>query len=371
MQKQSRAVFLHSSDELYGADRMLLEMLEPAQRLFDIQVWLPVDLEHPANPLCHELTGRGVSVRHCRLPIMRRANRSPSGLKHLLHDSLALRRDLQAAGPDVVYCTTSPTFIGAVIARAAGVPTVFGHCQEIWSSSDRVILTGPALGCHRIIAISRAASDSMPTILRHRTVVVPNGTPAPRSSTPLSLHRGDLRFLMASRWNGWKGHRTLLDAWEAAGAPGHLTILGGPPLSGEKADVPSLVGALSRPDTVNVVGEVSDPEEYFDQADVVIMPSDRPEPFGLIAIESFARGRPVIGSAAGGLRDIITDSWDGWLFASRDVTALAAILSTLTRTQVELAGARSTATYQERFTQARFARDWERTIVQELRGETG
>jgi glycosyltransferase involved in cell wall biosynthesis len=370
-QKRSRAVFLHSSDELYGADRMLLAMLQPAERLFDLEVWLPVDLEHPANPLCHELAARGIAVRHCDLPIMRRANRSPRGVQRLLADARALRRDLREAGPEVVYCTTSPAFIGAVVERLAGVPTVLGHCQEIWSSSDRVVLSGPALACQRILVISQATSDSMPRVLRRRTVLVPNGTPAPATRTPLSRHCGELRFLVASRWNGWKGHQTLLDAWEAAGAPGHLTIIGGPPLSGEKADVPSMVERLSRPDTVTLVGEISDPEPYFDETDVVVMPSDRPEPFGLVAIESFARGRPVIGSAAGGLRDIITDHWDGWLFVPRDTNGLAAILASLTRPQVERAGAQSSATYEERFTQARFARDWERAVAQELRAPGG
>ncbi|RYZ25222.1 MAG: hypothetical protein EOP01_10615, partial [Propionibacteriaceae bacterium] len=47
-------VFVHSSDELYGADRMLLEMVEAARadpRVPGLEVWLPTDLEHPAPEL--------------------------------------------------------------------------------------------------------------------------------------------------------------------------------------------------------------------------------------------------------------------------------------------------------------------------------
>ena len=64
-----------------------------------------------------------------------------------------------------------------------------------------------------------------------------------------------------------------------------------------------------------------DPARYVDQADVVLVPSDRAEPFGLVAIEAFARGRPVVASAGGGLVDIVTDGQDGWLFEPCDVPA--------------------------------------------------
>ena len=80
-----RAVVVHSSDEMYGADKILLQVIEGMRSLdLDVEVWLPDDLEHGAFPLCEELTRRGVAWQHRRLPILRRAYLRPSGMPTLL-----------------------------------------------------------------------------------------------------------------------------------------------------------------------------------------------------------------------------------------------------------------------------------------------
>lgn len=353
-----RLIFLHSSDELYGADRMLLEMVAAAADVADVQVWLPNDLAHPATPLCAELIAGDIYVRHLNLPIVRRAYQNPRGLLRLLRAGVALVRELRAAEADVLYCTTSAVLLAAPLGRLAGIPTVLGHIQEIWSGSDRYLLGPPARACSRLLSISDAVTRSLPAALRRRTTVVPNGTPEPTVTAPVAAGDRRLTFVVASRWNGWKGHRTLLAAWELAGAPGRLVVLGGRPPSGEWVDVPALVAELSDPDSVSIVGEVADPAPHFAAADVVVMPSDKQEPFGLVAIEAFARGRPVIASAGGGLLDIVTDRHDGWLFPPGNAQQLADLLTSLTPAAVAAAGAHARATYQDRFTTERFARNW-------------
>ncbi len=219
MTSRQKLIFIHSSDELYGADRMLLEMVGAATDTVEVEVWLPNDLKHPRAALCHELIRRNVQVRHLRLPIMRRANRNSRGLFALLQRSVALFRELRVARPQAVYCTTSPTFLGAPVARLAGVPKVIGHSQEIWSRADRYVLTWPALACQKMLAISSAVADSMSPRLRKRAVVVPNGTPEPQRVVTLDGRSGELQFLVASRWNGWKGYPTCSPRGTGPGRP--------------------------------------------------------------------------------------------------------------------------------------------------------
>ena len=367
MPGKRRLIFLHSSDELYGADRMLIEIVEAARDLVDVEVWLPTDLAHPASPLCEQLVARGTTVRHLDLPVVRRAYLNPAGMLRLAGAGAALVRELRSARPDAVYCTTSAILLAAPLARLAGIRTVLGHVQEIWSGRDRYLLGAPARACSQLLSISGAVTASLPSGLRRRTTVVPNGTPAPAATAPVSAGDRPLTFLVASRWNGWKGHRTLLAAWELAGAPGRLVVLGGRPPSGEYVDVPALAAALSHPDSVSIVGEIPDPAPQLAAADVVLMPSDQAEPFGLVAIEAFARGRPVIASAAGGLLDIVTDGRDGWLFPPGDVRALADLLTSITTDDVAAAGARARVTYEQRFTVARFAEHWRAAALPALR----
>ena len=361
-------VFVHPSDELYGADRMLLEMVEAARvdaRVDELEVWLPTDLEHPTAELslCRVLEQRGVAVRHLDVPVLRRAYRTPGGLARLLGRCLRLLGELRRRRASTLYCTSSATFLAAPVARLARVPRVVGHVQEIWSRADLVALALPARCCRRLVAISGAAAASLPAVVARRTTVVPNGSPDPGPPAPLAGRTGELRFVVASRWNGWKGHRTLLAAWDEAEVRGTLTVLGGPPASGDRTDVPELVARLSRPHTVEVVGEVADPSPWLAEADVVVVPSDRPEPFGLVAIEAFARGRGVLASAGGGLVDIVTSDVDGWLFPPGDVAALAATLRRLDRATVTAAGQRARETYEARFTERQFAERWRAAVL--------
>jgi glycosyltransferase involved in cell wall biosynthesis len=369
-QRPGPLVFVHPSDELYGADRMLLEMVDAARddpRVPGLEVWLPTDLEHPAPELslCRVLEERGVTVRHLDVPVLRRAYRTPLGLARLLGRGARLLTELRRSRASTVYCTSSATFLAAPVARLAGVRRVVGHVQEIWTRSDQAALTLPAWCCRRLVAISSASADSLPAVLTGRTTVVANGSPDPGPPVPLTGRTGELRYVVASRWNGWKGHRTLLAAWDEAQAPGTLVVLGGAPASGERTDVPELVAGLREPGSVEVVGEVADPSPWLEAADVVLVPSDRPEPFGLVAIEALARARPVLASAGGGLVDIVTPEVDGWLFPPGDVAALAAVLRRLDRPTVTSAGARARETYEARFTERQFAIRWREVVLAE------
>lgn len=342
---------------------MLLEFLDALPPDLHATVLLPTDLPHPQLPLCSELQRRGVTTSHVDLPIMRRSYRTPRQLARLSLRAVRLRAVLRSLRPDIVYCTTSASLLAAPVARLSGVGVVVGHLQEIWTAHDRRVLSPLARFCHRVLAISDAVAASAPEGLRARTTVVPNATPEPQRWSSLAGRSGPLRFLVASRWNGWKGHATLLAAWDRLHQAHELTVLGGPPAAGSTVDVAALVDGLRDPQSVVVIGEVAEPDEYLDRADVVIVPSDQPEPFGLVAIEAFARGRPVIGSASGGMLDIITDGVDGWLFPPGDVEALATVLSSLSRTHVEAAGSCAREKYEERFTTGHYAQRWLRAFA--------
>ena len=61
-------------------------------------------------------------------------------------------------------------------------------------------------------------------------------------------------------------------------------------------------------------------------ADVVVMPSITPEPFGRVALEAQAMGRPIVAFAHGGAVESIEHEKTGWLATPGDADSLAECL---------------------------------------------
>ncbi|BDZ45931.1 glycosyltransferase family 4 protein [Naasia aerilata] len=355
---ERRVLVLHSSIELYGSDRMLLAVLATLPEDCHVEVWLPDDVPFVAEGLPAALTALGVEWSVQPVPVLRRRYLTPRGLLSLVPRLVRLRSALRQARPDVLYIATSAMLLAAPVAWLAGIRAMLLHVQEIWTGVEGRILAALAGPVRQAVCISRPVQEALPASLRRRSRVIENAVPD--SSSPWvdrSTATGPLEFLVASRWNAWKGYETLLRAWSSGATPGRLTVLGGIPPLGESVDVRELIRDLELGDSVRVVGEVDSVHPYLDAADVMIVPSDRPEPFGLVAIEAFCRARPVIASDGGGLADIV-DSSTGWRFPLRDAAALRTVLESVDRAAVTEKGRRAREVYEERYSPQRFAAEF-------------
>jgi glycosyltransferase involved in cell wall biosynthesis len=352
-----RVLFVHSSNDMFGADRILLQVVDAAITVgLDPEVWLPDDVAPGAEGLDVRLRRRGATVRILPLPILRRRELRPLRLPGLLLRSLTAWARIARLRPSVVYCATSATLLVAPLARAAGVRRVILHDQEIWSGAEARYLGLLARFCTEAVAISAAAALSLRGPIRARTVTINNGVPDQPDPAPIPSSSAPLGFLVASRWNSWKGHGTLLAAWDSLEPPpGLLTIAGSPPEVGIAVDVESLVAHLRHPESVRVVGQVSDITSLLDANDYLVVPSDEPEPFGLVAIEAFSRYRPVIGTDGGGLAEIVEDGHDGLLVPLRDPVALASALRACSRETATRLGLAARSHYLDDYSLHRFA----------------
>jgi glycosyltransferase involved in cell wall biosynthesis len=89
-----------------------------------------------------------------------------------------------------------------------------------------------------------------------------------------------------------------------------------------------LARSLGIQDSVQFLGWRTDPSEAHRTWDAFAIPSQH-EGFGLAALEAMASGLPVVGSATGGLPELIEEGTSGFLVPPGDTTALAQRISQL------------------------------------------
>jgi glycosyltransferase involved in cell wall biosynthesis len=126
--------------------------------------------------------------------------------------------------------------------------------------------------------------------------------------------------LFLGRLDPEKGVRTLLRAWQRVGSK-LLKIRGDGQLRGEVEDF-----MQRNPGSVEAIGRLSseDLSRLIKGACFLIWPSEGYyETFGLVAIEAFACGVPVIASKVGVLADIVQDGRTGLHFVAGDAGDLA------------------------------------------------
>jgi glycosyltransferase involved in cell wall biosynthesis len=132
---------------------------------------------------------------------------------------------------------------------------------------------------------------------------------------------GYVQFVGRFGANTFKGFDVLLDAYTGLrDAPPLVALLA---THGEPA--PAV------PAGVTVVRDVAHAAVMASWAHcaVAVVPSVWPEPFGQVAIEAMACGKPVVASAVGGLADVVVHEETGLLVPPGDVAALRAALGRL------------------------------------------
>ncbi|MFP5334396.1 MAG: glycosyltransferase [Actinomycetes bacterium] len=150
--------------------------------------------------------------------------------------------------------------------------------------------------------------------------------PAPQTARP--------RLLSVGRLVERKGFEVAVRAMPLL-PEAELVIAGGPPAArlGDDAEARRLLAladAVGVADRVTLVGQVDhDDMPALLRSARVVVATPWYEPFGIMPLEAAACGRPVVGSAVGGLLDTVEDGVTGRLVPPRDPAALAVAVQEL------------------------------------------
>lgn len=209
-------------------------------------------------------------------------------------------------------------------------------------------------------AISRAIQDDLSRLYGvdlsdGRSIVAHLGVSDPgpvrhKGVGRVSAQPGMVSLLFVGRLEARKGVDTLLEAFESALAatPNLLLNLVGDDTLPIDAGSPDTYRTKfqtkhrGNPEILNAVrfvGQVSDHQLdiAYENSDIFVAPS-RYESFGLVFVEAFSHGLPVIGTRVGGVPEIVTSGVEGILVPPSDAQALSTAIVSLSRDKKLLAG---------------------------------
>ncbi len=341
--------FFHQSSDMYGSDKILLYLAEGVNKLGGQAVVMLPD----TGPLTRELEQRGIEFHALPMLKLTRARFSFKGMLELAREKRAALpaydRVLRGRRVDLVHSNTIAVLGGALWARRHRIPHLW-HVHEIiehpWVAARIFPLLLQFFADH-VVCNSQATYQWLAGAqagLKKKMSVIWNGVHAPGRADEDRIEELRRKFRpggsrlavgLVGRINRWKGHGLLLDAVDILHGKGvrdfSVVFIGSPPPGQENFELELRHRIARSPmrDHILVQGFSSDIWPAYAALNIACVPSTEPEPFGLVAVEAMAMGKPVVAARFGGLTEIVVDGVTGLTFEPCDADALAAALEKL------------------------------------------
>ena len=329
----------HSGEISGGANRSLLSVMEELMRRGIVKASLLVpDKDSELQKRCGQL-GIPVYIGHYHRCCTEYRGQWKDIVRfakiHLapLLDRWEARRlnRVLPGGFEMVYTNDRMIVVGGFFARCRGIPHIWhvrSFADENGVSYRSGYLSLMDQFSDRIVLISRALWASFAEkIPEGKLRLVHNGIDPEKYEVQLKEHEG-IHLLLTGRIVPAKGHRDAIRATGRLLRSGQkyvqLFFAGQMPPYGENDYLESLrreIADAGAAGHVHFLGEREDICDVRSTTDIELVCSSC-EAFGRVTVEAMAAGIPVIGTDAGGTRDIIIDGVTGFLYPPGNDQAL-------------------------------------------------
>jgi len=379
-----KILFVHSSDDLYGADLILLDLVRRLDKQkFEPIVALPTDVPGDGS-LTRSLRKEGIRTLGLNMGILRRRFYSLAGVplfvSRLLYSGWQLVRLIQRESISLVHSHTSAVLPGALAARVTGRPHVWQSLEIIvkprlvWKATAWLM---PRLS-ERVVSASLTTLEHLclgDPLNREKGAVFHYGLDSDRIGAGQGTG-GEVRKKwgvapdqavvgMVARLSEWKGQDHFLNV-AARVAKTHpqarFVVVGGTfdPSDRLPEELKRMAAELGIADRVRFDGFRSDIPAVLDALDIFVMPSTLPDPFPTAVLEAMAAGKPVVANAHGGSLEMVVDGVTGFLVPPEQPDAMAAAVRRLLDDPSERLrlGESAQARLLSHFTVDRYVRNW-------------
>ncbi len=368
----ARFLFIHQGCDLYGSGRTFLQSLRAIRICYpdcEIKVILPQKglLYFQVDKIADKIE------IDCNLMILR--SRHLGTLQKLL---LCLKKAIsEIKHHDFTYVNTIVVLDYILASWFCRNSKIILHIHELpHRFLDRLFVSILFYFSNARLVFNSKATKKTFFLTKRKSFTVHNGTASPLFYSEPKLGSGQTNILMIGRLIEKKGQWLLLDALNYLAHSGNLKvrIVGDayPAVSKYKQKLVEIIKKYKLDTTVQMAPFAEDPSEHYLWSDIVVVPSIKPEPFGLVAIEAMSYSKPVIGSAHGGLVEIIEDGISGILFKPGDASALAHAIKTYINNRDKLVshGKSARIRYEKKFQESFYLDALGRIFIETISGKS-
>ena len=326
-----RILYLHAGAEMYGADKVLLELIKGLDsKEFEAHVILPND-----GVLVEALRQVGVQVSVLDYPILRRKYFNPKGIADYIRSYNFYAKQIalyaQEHSIDMVHNNTAAVLEGIYLKRKLKLPLIW-HVHEIIVKPKAISdFINMLMGRYadKIVTVSQAVANHIkqsPFIKDSQVEVIYNGVdnavyyPMDASSIreKFDIAQDALVIGMIGRVNAIKGQNDFIEAVEPLLEKNGQAVafLAGGVFSGEEWRLEELDNRIASSSVVSQIHRIDyydKTSELYNMFDIFVLPSIKPDSLPTVVLEAMACSKPVVGYNNGGIAEMVVDDKSGCL----------------------------------------------------------
>ena len=342
-----RILYLHAGAEMYGADKVLLELIKGLDsKEFEAHVILPND-----GVLVEALRQVGAQVSVLDYPILRRKYFNPKGIADYIrsYNFYAKQIALYARehSIDMVHNNTAAVLEGIYLKRKLKLPLIW-HVHEIIVKPKAISdFINMLMGRYadKIVTVSQAVANHIkqsPFIKDSQVEVIYNGVdnavyyPMDASSIreKFDIEEDALVIGMIGRVNAIKGQNDFIEAVEPLLEKNKTAVafLAGGVFPGEEWRLEELDNRIASSSVVSQIYRIDyydKTSELYNMFDIFVLPSIKPDSLPTVVLEAMACSKPVVGYNNGGIAEMVVDDKSGCLVKPNRPQELSKAISLL------------------------------------------
>ena len=326
-----RILYLHAGAEMYGADKVLLELIKGLDhKEFEVHVILPND-----GVLVEALRQVGAQVSVLDYPILRRKYFNPKGIVDYIRSYNFYAKQIalyaQEHSIDMVHNNTAAVLEGIYLKRKFKLPLIW-HVHEIIVKPKAISdFINMLMGRYadKIVTVSQAVANHIkqsPFIKDSQVKVIYNGVdntvyyPMDASSIreKFDIAQDALVIGMIGRVNAIKGQNDFIEAVEPLLEKNEQAVafLAGGVFPGEEWRLEELDNRIASSSVVSQIHRIDyydKTSELYNMFDIFVLPSIKPDSLPTVVLEAMACSKPVVGYNNGGIAEMVVDDKSGCL----------------------------------------------------------